>query len=236
MILDAEKLCYPNNVSANSLLKILEEPPEKTLFILITSNYSKIINTIKSRCQQIFFPSLTTEEIYKIIDTSISDADKLVVANISNGNMNLAVDLEKNINELYDDLKLFINACYDSNCKYDSEIIKKISSLKRSENHELLLFFRIKITYFKDLFVFSKSKDIKYVIYKKLDKHYNKITDYYNDTNWSLCIDVIESGLGNIERNGSVPLSVNGMLIEIRAIIKNNNYIPFNINNWLGNG
>ena len=63
LILDAEKLCYPNNVSANSLLKILEEPPEKTLFILITSNYSKIINTIKSKCQQIFFPSLTTEEI-----------------------------------------------------------------------------------------------------------------------------------------------------------------------------
>ena len=44
LIFEAEKLCYPNNISANALLKTLEEPPENTLFILITANISQIID------------------------------------------------------------------------------------------------------------------------------------------------------------------------------------------------
>jgi len=50
IILDAEKLCYPRTESANSLLKILEEPHDNNLFILITSNISKMLDTLKSRC------------------------------------------------------------------------------------------------------------------------------------------------------------------------------------------
>ena len=42
IIIQAEKLCYPNNESANALLKILEEPPPNNLFILITSDISKM--------------------------------------------------------------------------------------------------------------------------------------------------------------------------------------------------
>ena len=51
MILNAEKLCYPNTESANALLKILEEPPDKTLFILVTSKINMLLDTIISRCQ-----------------------------------------------------------------------------------------------------------------------------------------------------------------------------------------
>ena len=56
LVFEADKLCKPNTESANALLKILEEPPEKTMFLLVTSKYDNIISTIKSRCQNIFFP------------------------------------------------------------------------------------------------------------------------------------------------------------------------------------
>ena len=49
LIFDAEKLCIPQPESANALLKILEEPPPNTIFILVTSNYNLMIDTIKSR-------------------------------------------------------------------------------------------------------------------------------------------------------------------------------------------
>ena len=48
----AEKM----NISAsNKLLKLLEEPPQKTVFILICENEKKLIQTITSRCQKIYF-------------------------------------------------------------------------------------------------------------------------------------------------------------------------------------
>ena len=56
----AEKM---NNASSNKLLILIEEPPEKTIFLLITENEEQLINTIKSRCQALHFPSLSEEDI-----------------------------------------------------------------------------------------------------------------------------------------------------------------------------
>ena len=47
----------------NCLLKTLEEPPEYVIIILIVSNESKLLNTVKSRCVKIEFSKLTNEEI-----------------------------------------------------------------------------------------------------------------------------------------------------------------------------
>lgn len=54
----ADKL---NTASANALLKILEEPPSHTIFILIANQIDTLPATIKSRCQQYTIPSLPLE-------------------------------------------------------------------------------------------------------------------------------------------------------------------------------
>ncbi len=55
------------NLSAsNSLLKILEEPPKNTLFILVSSNPQTVLQTILSRCQKIGFKRLEKKELREI--------------------------------------------------------------------------------------------------------------------------------------------------------------------------
>lgn len=49
----------------NCLLKTLEEPPKYAIIILVLSNESKILNTIKSRCMRIIFEKLKKEELKK---------------------------------------------------------------------------------------------------------------------------------------------------------------------------
>lgn len=63
VIEDAEKL---NPQSSNALLKALEEPPDKTHFILITSSLTRLLPTIRSRVQSFRFSSLGTEELIKM--------------------------------------------------------------------------------------------------------------------------------------------------------------------------
>ena len=233
LILEAEKLCYPNNVAANALLKILEEPPEKTLFILITSNYSKIIDTIKSRCQSIFFPKIYHEKLYDLMNKDLSNEDKNIIISIADGNINIIKSLNNSITDIYNDLKIFIKSCYSNQHEYNDEIIQRVSLLKRTNKVQLLIFFRIIMIYFKDLFVFSESNDIKYIVYKNLDNHYSKITSYYNQSEWNKCIDVVENTLNNIYRNASIPLCINGMLIEIQQTISGKKVELFDINDWL---
>ena len=55
------------NQAANSLLKILEEPPQKTVFILLVSDLSKLPVTICSRCQLLAFTYLSDEILSKLL-------------------------------------------------------------------------------------------------------------------------------------------------------------------------
>ena len=57
-----------NQQAANAFLKTLEEPPENTLFILITSEPSMLLPTIVSRCQTIRFSPLSREEVEEICE------------------------------------------------------------------------------------------------------------------------------------------------------------------------
>ncbi|MDR2848169.1 MAG: DNA polymerase III subunit delta [Bacteroidales bacterium] len=85
----AEKM---NIQTANKLLKILEEPPEKTLFLLIAESSDQLLPTILSRTQltrvlKIDTPSLTD---YLVTNFSCSRQQAINAAELSNGNMALA--------------------------------------------------------------------------------------------------------------------------------------------------
>jgi DNA polymerase-3 subunit delta' len=88
----AEKM---NTAASNKLLKLIEEPPAKTLFILIAENEEQIIKTILSRCQVLHFQPLTEQNI---IDTlmknhGIEENNAIKIAQQSNGNWNKALHL-----------------------------------------------------------------------------------------------------------------------------------------------
>ncbi len=88
----AEKM---NIAAANKLLKLIEEPPEKTIFLLITENEDQIISTIRSRCQTLHFPVLSEQDIANglIIKEKCSESDALKIATQAEGNYNKAVHL-----------------------------------------------------------------------------------------------------------------------------------------------
>lgn len=52
-----------NPTSANKLLKLIEEPPDKTLFLLVSDEPDKILPTILSRCQLVKIPAFKSDEI-----------------------------------------------------------------------------------------------------------------------------------------------------------------------------
>jgi DNA polymerase-3 subunit delta' len=91
----AEKM---NIAAANKLLKLIEEPPNKTVFILITENEEQILNTIKSRCQALYFPSLGEQDIARSLQETyqISNNDASKIAHQAEGNYNKALHLYQN--------------------------------------------------------------------------------------------------------------------------------------------
>ncbi len=89
-----------NTSAANKLLKLIEEPPEKTVFILITEHEEQIIQTIRSRCQVLHFPPLAEEAIAQaLMEKGLTGEEAHRIAHEANGNFNKALDLMNNNSE-----------------------------------------------------------------------------------------------------------------------------------------
>ncbi len=93
-----------NVIAANKLLKMLEEPPEKTLFLMITENPEKLLQTIVSRTQLIKIPKINDTDLFDYLhhhftfpESRLRDAVRL-----ADGNMIKAVtSLEQNEENLF---------------------------------------------------------------------------------------------------------------------------------------
>lgn len=84
-----------NTAASNKLLKLLEEPPEKTVFILISENEEDIIQTIRSRCQVLHFIGLSENVISEALVSRENIEPKLAtkIAHQAQGNYNKALHL-----------------------------------------------------------------------------------------------------------------------------------------------
>jgi len=88
----AEKM---NIAASNKLLKLIEEPPERTILILITENEDQIINTILSRCQVVKLFPLSENHIKNALveREHINENEATKIAHQANGNWNKAIQI-----------------------------------------------------------------------------------------------------------------------------------------------
>lgn len=143
-----------NPAAANKLLKIVEEPPEKTLFLFITHNPDKVMQTIFSRCQSLRVAPLSKEEVSGELQRRFSflSDEAESVAGICGGSLGEALDMMRESEDRQTYLDLFqrllsavanrdLAACLDcadavaelssrekqkAFCKFVSEGIRKI--------------------------------------------------------------------------------------------------------------
>ncbi len=81
-----------NPAASNALLKVLEEPPVKTLIILVTAHPSDLIPTVVSRCQMIRFNPISRSRLTKALvgKYDMKDRDAAVIAAMAGGSLSRA--------------------------------------------------------------------------------------------------------------------------------------------------
>ncbi len=84
-----------NIAAGNALLKILEEPPEQTLFLLVANSMEKLLTTIVSRTQRIAIRNFTDDEIMTYLpkNQTVSNERAKQIDYLSEGNMNRALEI-----------------------------------------------------------------------------------------------------------------------------------------------
>lgn len=136
----AEKIYH---AAAPKILKILEEPPDKTLFILIAERKEMLISTILSRTQVVNIPPLDQSSMMNVLDLQFGyPREQLApVVQAAGGNVNHAVKiLEEQISGdfSFGEFRDWMLLCYQGKIKELTEFIAKVAQRSRAGQKQLL--------------------------------------------------------------------------------------------------
>ncbi|MHB1278330.1 MAG: DNA polymerase III subunit [Bacteroidia bacterium] len=131
----------------NTLLKLIEEPPDKTLFILVANNQEEIITTIRSRTQLVKVPRFTEAEVGQyLVEHHLAQGDqKEAIGFMSEGNLNRAIELSAaEDSSFFTSFRSWLLACYYVKTAEMLQWSDQTSGLGR-ENQKQLLEYGIKL-------------------------------------------------------------------------------------------
>jgi DNA polymerase-3 subunit delta' len=128
----------------NKLLKLIEEPPANTLFILVAENESLVLPTILSRCQLVKIPALETADIAHALAerAKVSPDQARQTASISEGNYREALQLLQHADEDWQNmLREWLNATLKTGPVAQVKWIEETSKLGREKQKQFLRYF-----------------------------------------------------------------------------------------------
>ena len=203
----------------NKLLKLIEEPPANTLFILVAENEEQILPTILSRCQLVKIPLPETAEIEEALINRAGATEDVAsqTAAIAEGNYREALQLLQHSEEdwiglLSDWLKFIIRSMLQDQVKW----VDEISKLGREKQKQLLLYFNhlleqgIRLRVMGDgLAISTKEKDFAQRI--------NKITSVSQQ---QVIIEELDKATYYIERNANAKMLFHALTIKMYHIIQ----------------
>ena len=220
----AEKM---NRQCANKLLKLIEEPPEKTIFILIAEDEEQIINTIRSRCQILHFPPLAEEAIAEAlvknynIETSIATK----IAHQANGNYNKACDL---IYQDSEDIQfekwfvLWIRSAFKAkgNKSAIHDLISWSEEIAKTGRETQKKFLHFCLNYFRQALLLNyKADELVYLEPKSDDFKLEKFAPFVHDSNILEISDELQDAIYHIERNGNSKIILTDLSIKLTRLL-----------------
>lgn len=141
MIIWMPELMHP--AAANGILKILEEPAAKTVFLLVSPQKEQLLKTIRSRTQLIRIPPFTNTELIHLLvnEYTIESTKAKQLAHLADGSLRTALMIHQeadiNLHTMFID---WMRNCFAHNFIELSSDAEKFASLAKSAQKTLLLY------------------------------------------------------------------------------------------------
>lgn len=218
IIFDADMM---NDASANSLLKVLEEPLPETHFILVTSRKDQVKQTILSRSQLVQCSTLSDAEISMALiqREGLAEQQALFLARLSNGSYTKALELNSDeVNQYRLDAVQFLRGILgNSAIKFSEDFEEYFSPSKRGESEQLLLML---LVWFRDAFI-AKECGLVGVMNIDLEKDLLNFITKFGGQNLMNCQLSVERALELLHRNVYLPLVMLSLSVNLKRILYN---------------
>jgi DNA polymerase-3 subunit delta' len=216
-----------NTECANKLLKLIEEPPAQTLFVLVAEDEEQLIDTIRSRCQIIHFPPLSENDIAEglIRDYEVDSNVAQKIAHQSEGNYNKACDLVYRDSEDLQFEKWFViwvRSAFKAkgNKSAIHDLIawsEEIAKTGRETQKQFLLFC---LSYFRQALLLNyKAEALVYIEPQVENFKLEKFAPFVHNANIMEISKEIEEAVYHIERNGNSKIILTDLSIKLTRLL-----------------
>ena len=189
-----------NSETANKLLKILEEPPENTLFFLVSENQSRILPTIISRTQLVKVRKIGSNDMLDIITSrfNVNEQEAKRYVYLADGNFNRLQHLIQNDEaDLFDNWINWMRYNYAKKIEEITKWVDKIGSENREYQKNYLLF---SINMIRESFILGFTDKLSRFSEKDATEM-KRFAKVINQSNGALIMDELNQAYYHIERN-----------------------------------
>ena len=207
---------------ANKLLKLIEEPPLHTYFLLVSNDPEMVLGTIQSRVQRINVPSLSEEEIAGALISlhAVPEALARNIAHISCGNYTEALKRLDAGNEQQQFFELFIQlmrSCYMRNLKELQAWTQTVKELGRECQKRMLEYFQRML---RENFMYNFHKEEISYMTKEEEQFSQRFAPFINETNVIGIMDELSDAQRDIEQNVNAQMVFFDFALKMIILLK----------------
>lgn len=194
-----------NTQAANKLLKILEEPWDKTLFLLLSTSPEQLLPTIVSRTQCVTVPSIDETSLTRYLTArkGVPEADAFRAARLSRGDLLEALRCLRHASEndeLFDLFVKLMRLSYEDRHLELLEWAETVASMGREEQKRLI---ENSVRLLRDSYMLTAGMEPICYLFGREEQFCKKFAPYVNNRNIEPLVAEMERTMRQIAQNGN---------------------------------
>lgn len=207
---------------ANKLLKMIEEPPQHTVFLLVSEDMENVLQTIRSRCQPLHIRAIEQSEMVAAISRKMGlDAESAkAVAHIANGSFSRAMEIVQSTDEtkyFFDLFKKMMRASVSRNITSVKEVALELAGIGREMQKSFLLY---SLRMFREYFVSNLHQPEMVYLNSEEWQFGERFAPFINEKNIQEFTEEFSLAHRQIEQNGNAKIIFLDLCLKTTVLLK----------------
>ena len=211
-----------HDACANKLLKMIEEPPENTVFLLVSEDLENVLPTIQSRCQPLNIRAIEHDEMVDSIRSvyGLQEEDAKSVAHIANGSFLKATSIIQSADDnkyFFSLFKEMIRSSVSRNIKAIRSVASEMASIGREMQKSYLLYC---LRLFREFFISNLNEPAMIYLNGEEQTFGERFAPFINEKNIQQFNDEFQLAYRQIEQNGNAKIIFLDLCLKGTMLLK----------------
>lgn len=210
-----------NQTCANKILKLLEEPPQNTVFIMVSEEPHRLLDTIRSRVQRIDVKRIDDESVEKALVASRGIAPEAAhrIARLANGNWLRALETLDAGNEnrqFLDMFMLLMRLAYRRDAKGMKKWSETVAAFGREKQKRMLMYFSEQV---RENFMYNFQQPELVYMTQEEEQFSTKFARFINEANVVEILELFDRAIRDISQNANAKILFYDVALKMIVLI-----------------